>query len=137
MANILVLIVVDLALTTIIFCMGMFLVYLIISLIALFRADFWVISMEVFLREFPEMVLSPDRYLVFFLTTFITSLFWILFVLTFALVWVFHRLHPLADFIYYQVGRSNKPASAVAALLIFIVCMFYTAWFGLAWATGV
>jgi len=80
--------------------------------------------------------LIADDFLIFFLTTFITSLFWLLFALTFCLIWLFHRLSPLANFVYYEIGQSDRPAAALAALLNGVVIIVYMLWVALDWAVS-
>ena len=47
----------------------------------------------------------------------LTSFFWLLFVFTFALIWLFHFLIPVAEFVYLQISQSDRPASSISAFL--------------------
>jgi hypothetical protein len=64
----------------------------------------------------------------------VTSFFWILFTITFGFIWVFHRLSPLANHVYYQMGQSDRPAAALSAFLNGIIIVIYAAWRVLEWA---
>ena len=122
---------IDIALTTIIFLIG-FLVFE-ISLFLIMGLEF---DLSNFFSYLPDPIFDPKYALIFFLTTFVTSLFWFMFVMTYALICIFHRLSPVANFVYIQIGTSTNPASVISAMLIAFVCLFYSAWFGVAWAIG-
>jgi ribose/xylose/arabinose/galactoside ABC-type transport system permease subunit len=66
--------------------------------------------------------------LVPFLTTFVTSFFWFLFVGTFLLIWFFYRVHPLARYVYQAVGQSERPATAVSGSLNILIIGVYLVW---------
>ena len=61
-----------------------------------------------------------------------TSLLWLLFVATFGLIWLLYRVSPLANFVYYEIGQSDRPAMAIAAFLNVIAIVVYGAWVVLA-----
>ncbi len=81
----------------------------------------------------PVALFMPRIFLIFFLTTFVTSFFWILFVLTFGIIWVFHRLSPLAKFVYYAIGQSDRPAATLSAYLNSVVIGVYVLWRVVEW----
>lgn len=74
------------------------------------------------------LLLAAENFLVFFLTTFVTSVFWILFLTTFGVIWLFHRVSPLAKFVYEAIGRSHNPALTLSACLNFLVLVAYAIW---------
>jgi hypothetical protein len=131
--GIVLLIILDLALTTTIFLVGA----LLIASLPLFfypRLTAGEVLWEFYHFFILSQLFRPDGLLLFFLTTFITSFFWILFVITFGLIWVFHRLSPLANLVYYQIGQSDRPAAALSAFLNGIIIIIYAVWRVLEWA---
>ncbi len=129
--SILLLIVLDLFLTSAIFIAGYVFFFMAFSLVVLSGADVvgWVDDVLPFLMD-------PKGGLVFFLTTFVTSLFWILFVFSYALIWFFHRVSPLAKFVYYYVGTSDRPASAALSIFNGTILAIYLSWVVLANVVG-
>jgi len=122
------LIILDLVLTTTIFLFGLFVLYCIAEIM---QGRPWSFSQFLF---GVSGVVEPKKGLVFYLTTFVTSFFWILFTITFGFIWVFHRLSPLANLVYYQIGQSDRPAAALSAFLNGIIIVIYAAWRVLEWA---
>ena len=117
------LIILDLVLTATIFMLGCFLLYIVFSL-----TSGRGMSLSDFLGPFPDALFEAWSLLIFFLTTFVTSFFWILFILTFGIIWIFQRVSPLANFVYYQIGQSDRPATALSAFVNGLVIMGYTLW---------
>jgi len=132
--GIVLLIILDLILTTTIFIVGV----LLLASIIYFSQELLGMAVEQPLWELYDDAIGAmvDRtgFLVFYLTTFVTSFFWILFVITFGLIWVFHRLSPLANLVYYQIGQSDRPAAALSAFLNGMIIIIYAVWRVLEWA---
>ena len=83
--------------------------------------------------ELLSLLTEVSGVLPFFLTTFVTSLFWWLFVLTFGVIWIFHRMTPLANFVYREIGQSSKPVLICSAFLNSLIVIIYGIWATLAW----
>ena len=130
LVGVLLLLVVDFVLTSLIF-LG------ILELILIFPQIWTYLVTDVQLRDelrtlIRELssagVLSSKGLLVFYLSTFVTSMFWALYVLSFLIVLVLHRLSPLANFVYVEIVRSDRPAAAFTAFLNGLLIIGYVAW---------
>jgi len=105
----------DLALTLIIFALGVGFMYLVDR--ALIESLFqdprqWA---DRTLSRYFQWLFEPAGGLIFLLSTFVTSAFWLLYVLSFALIRFLHHLLPAVNAVYYQIGRSQRPALTASA----------------------
>jgi len=115
----------DLALTLIIFVLGVGLMYLVDRALIeyLFQdPNQWA---DRTLSHYFQWVFEPAGGLIFLLSTFVTSAFWLLYVLSFALIRLLHRLLPAVNYLYYEVGRSQRPALAASAFLNGLLVLGY------------
>ncbi len=131
------LLVLDLLLTSALFLVG----FLCLPFVAFFYTHIYTMATsqpsynmtlsEVVLRfpqEFFAAIFATDGFLVFYLTTFITSALWILFVFTFILILVLYRFRPFANFICYELGRSKRPVLVISGFWVSIMIIVYIAW---------
>tara|TARA_B100000315_G_C14467229_1_gene536558 strand:+ start:164 stop:1027 length:864 start_codon:yes stop_codon:yes gene_type:complete len=127
------LLIADLLLTTLIFFIALACMFFLLSLI---ENVFDVDPAETFISYINflidnlldgsfELLFSSEMFFVFLFTTYITSFFWILFVITFILITIFHKLSPIAEYIYKEVGQSSKPATAIAGYLNGMIIVVY------------
>ncbi len=114
---ILILIVVDFVLTTAIFAIG------VAAWLTLMKGNpFW----NDWLLNVGFWLDSKHGLLLFYLTTLVTSVFWILFSITFFGAWALHRpMRPLANFLYRAIGESSRPVAATTSMLIALILTGY------------
>jgi len=74
--------------------------------------------------------------LIFLLSTFVTSAFWLLYVLSFAFIRLLHHLLPAVNAVYYQIGRSQRPALTASAFFNGLLVLGYLLWTVGAWLSG-
>ncbi len=125
--------VLDLALTLVIFALGVALMQVVdLALVQQVFADPLQYDTKP-LRGYLEWTLLPWGGLVFLLSTFVTSLFWLLYAGCFGVIRLLHRLLPVADFIYAEVRDSRQPGLTVAAFFNGLVILGYLLWLAAAW----
>ena len=115
--GLLVLTVLDLILTTAIFGLMLF---------GIWRLILWDgIPMDTYEQgTYVRFVAGVGGLLPFFLTTFITSLLWMLFVACFWAIRIL-SLHPLTRFIVHGMSQSERPTVAFSSLAIMLIALFW------------
>lgn len=118
-------IIVDFLLTTIIFVCGAYLFLFIqnISLIAIGGEPVFFGIEDIF-----GWITKKEFLLIFFLTTFVTSLFWIIFVMTSIIIWALHKMTRMAKPFFYMAGRSTNPGLSISGMLIIFVFGIHVIW---------
>ena len=119
-------IIVDVLATTLIFLLSFLLV------VILFTENIVPYTLEKPLYDLFEKVLDDTFaiaiFLVALITTFVTSLMWILFVLTYLITRFFYLFLPLAKHVYEQISVSEKPISAIASFVNVLIFAIWLMW---------
>lgn len=127
--GVLILTLVDLLLTTLIFFLVPFLILVLLASVLMwaFESETLIEIINVLYNEvlllpvisldnITLMLFSPGSLLPFFLTTFITSLFWLLFVSCFFTILIVSRITPVLSRFLVQVSKSDQPALTFSTL---------------------
>lgn len=123
--GVLLLILVDIVFTVVIFLIGVLIYLLFINFISLMGSHL-VVGRQALTIETFQVILNSEIGKVFLLTTFMTSFFWILFVLTFFTVIVLNRYVKFTFYLIDQLSRSEKPATIITTVFCAFVIILYT-----------
>jgi hypothetical protein len=72
-----------------------------------------------------NLIFKTEFGLVLYLTTFLTSFFWIIFVITYFLALLFHKLSKLSNYVFFQLTKTRNPVTVIVTGLNFIIVAFY------------
>ncbi len=124
--GILLLILIDLLATTVIFVLGLF---VLMAVVAFMLFDEVLELPSVTAGLILEIMIDPQQGLPFFLTTFVTSILWIMFAFAFIAVRYVGASHPLTRRMLLVAADTNRPVTVVSSILIFFVIVVYLTMF--------
>lgn len=88
------------------------------TILAGLKENLIIITMPVYDWDtFYVYITRKDHFQIFFLTTFVTSLLWFGFVLTYLFVHVTQRMLPVARYVVYQVAMRHNPGVFAATCI--------------------
>jgi len=108
----------DIILTSLIFLSGF--LFIIATEAFFFSGNF---RLSIFLSDL-HLILSPADGLIFFLTTFVTSFFWLI-ALCFYLIWPIYKIFPKANIFFLQLVQSKNPGLSFTAYMNIIIIIVY------------